>query len=71
MTLSQALNKAKKGLSPKGFRGGLESEILLGFVLQIVSENKAFPHSHPFYVFLHFTHPPLLERLKALDYEIE
>ncbi|WP_269434350.1 hypothetical protein [Helicobacter pylori] len=28
-------------------------------------------NSHPFYVFLHFTHPPLLERLKALDYEIE
>ncbi len=43
MTLSQALNKAKKGLSPKGFRGGLESEILLGFVLQ---KERVFLHTH-------------------------
>ncbi len=46
-------------------------EVLAKALVSIVSENKAFPHSHPFYVFLHFTHPPLLERLKALDYEIE
>ncbi|KAA6495477.1 peptide chain release factor N(5)-glutamine methyltransferase [Helicobacter pylori] len=43
MTLSQALNKAKKGLSQKGFRGGLESEILLGFVLQ---KERVFLHTH-------------------------
>ncbi|GAA8316234.1 M48 family metallopeptidase [Helicobacter pylori] len=46
-------------------------ETLAKALVSIVSENKAFPYSHPFYVFLHFTHPPLLERLKALDYEIE
>ncbi|GAA7386201.1 hypothetical protein MM0345_11920 [Helicobacter pylori] len=46
-------------------------EVLAKALVSIVSENKAFPHSYPFYVFLHFTHPPLLERLKALDYEIE
>ncbi|WP_101025420.1 M48 family metallopeptidase [Helicobacter pylori] len=46
-------------------------EVLAKALVSIVSENKAFPYSHPFYVFLHFTHPPLLERLKALDYEIE
>ncbi len=43
MTLSQALNKAKKELSQKGFRGGLESEILLGFVLQ--KERVFFAHA--------------------------
>ncbi|WP_033618438.1 peptide chain release factor N(5)-glutamine methyltransferase [Helicobacter pylori] len=43
MTLSQALNKAKKELSQKGFRGGLESEILLGFVLQ---KERVFLHTH-------------------------
>ncbi len=50
MTLSQALNKAKKGLSPKGFRGGLESEILLGFVLQ---KERVFLHTH---AYLELTH---------------
>ncbi|WP_305864527.1 peptide chain release factor N(5)-glutamine methyltransferase [Helicobacter pylori] len=45
MTLSQALNKAKKELSPKGFRGGLESEILLGFVLQ---KERVFLHTHAY-----------------------
>lgn len=45
MTLSQALNKAKKGLSQKGFRGGLESEILLGFVLQ---KERVFLHTHAY-----------------------
>ena len=24
-------------------------------------------HPHPFYVFIHYSHPPLLERLKALS----
>lgn len=43
MTLSQALNKTKKELSQKGFRGGLESEILLGFVLQ---KERVFLHTH-------------------------
>ncbi|EQD96933.1 N5-glutamine S-adenosyl-L-methionine-dependent methyltransferase [Helicobacter pylori PZ5056] len=50
MTLSQALNKAKKELSPKGFRGGLESEILLGFVLQ---KERVFLHTH---AYLELTH---------------
>ncbi len=45
MTLSQALNKAKKELSQKGFRGGLESEILLGFVLQ---KERVFLHTHAY-----------------------
>ncbi|AFI04668.1 zinc-metalloprotease [Helicobacter cetorum MIT 00-7128] len=46
-------------------------ETLAEALVCIVNENKAFPYSHPFYIFLHYTHPPLVERLKALDYEIE
>ena len=36
-------------------------------LIRLVNENKTFPHSHPAYVFFHYTHPPLLDRLKALD----
>ncbi|WP_104748295.1 M48 family metallopeptidase [Helicobacter cetorum] len=46
-------------------------ETLAEALVCIANENKAFPHSHPFYIFLHYTHPPLVERLKALDYEIK
>ncbi|WP_027327774.1 M48 family metallopeptidase [Helicobacter pametensis] len=38
-------------------------------LIRLVNENKSFPSSHPLYICFHFTHPPLLERLKALDYE--
>ncbi|AFI06631.1 M48 family metallopeptidase [Helicobacter cetorum] len=46
-------------------------ETLSKALVCIVNENKAFPYSHPFYIFLHYTHPPLIERLKALDYEVK
>lgn len=36
-------------------------------LVRLVNENKTFPHSHPVYVFFHYTHPPLLDRLRALD----
>lgn len=39
-------------------------------LVRLVEKNKSFPHSHPLYICFHYTHPPLLERLKALDYEI-
>lgn len=39
-------------------------------LVRLINENKAFPSSHFLYIFFHYTHPPLLERLKALDYEI-
>lgn len=38
-------------------------------LIRIVNENKAFPSSHPAYIFFYYTHPPLLQRLKALGYE--
>jgi STE24 endopeptidase len=36
---------------------------------KLVSENRSFPLSHPLYRFFYTTHPPVLERLKALGYE--
>lgn len=40
-------------------------------LIRLVNENKSFPCSHPAYIFFYYTHPPLLERLKALDYHME
>ncbi|PAF45209.1 M48 family metallopeptidase [Helicobacter sp. 11S02596-1] len=40
-------------------------------LIRIVNENKAFPCSHPAYIFFYYTHPPLLKRLEALDYHME
>ena len=36
-------------------------------LLRLVNENKTFPHSHPAYVFFYFSHPPLIDRLRALE----
>lgn len=36
-------------------------------LIRLVNENKSFPYSHPAYIFFHYSHPPLLERLSALD----
>jgi len=52
--------------------GGPAGSIELANALQkLVSENKSFPLSHPLYIFFHYTHPPVLERLKALGVNIE
>jgi STE24 endopeptidase len=37
---------------------------------KLVSENKSFPLSHPIYIFFYYTHPPVLERLKELGFDI-
>lgn len=34
---------------------------------KLVSENKAFPYSHRIFVFFYMSHPPLIERLRALE----
>lgn len=36
-------------------------------LIRLVNENKTFPYAHPAYIFFHYTHPPLLKRLCALD----
>ena len=43
---------------------------LINGLLKLVNENKSFPKSHPVYIFFYYTHPPVLERLKALGYDI-
>ncbi len=43
------------------------SHCLKEALIRLVNENKTFPYSHPIYIFFHYTHPPLLERLCALD----
>ncbi len=44
--------------------GGKEN--LVSALLKLVTENKAFPKSHPLVIFFYYTHPPILERLKEL-----
>jgi STE24 endopeptidase len=38
---------------------------------KLVTENKSFPLSHPLYIFFHYTHPPVMERLKELGIQAE
>ncbi|BCD68239.1 M48 family metallopeptidase [Nitratiruptor sp. YY09-18] len=40
-------------------------------LLKLVEENAHFPLSHPLYIFFYYSHPPILERLKALGFEEE
>jgi len=44
-------------------------EHLVSALLKLVTENKAFPKSHPLVIFFYHTHPPILERLKAMGYD--
>ncbi len=37
---------------------------------KLVEENRSFPLSHPVYIFFHYTHPPVIERLKELGVDI-
>ena len=43
-------------------------EVLLNEIFKLANENKSFPLSHPIYIFFHYSHPPLVERLKALGF---
>ncbi|MDD2358251.1 MAG: M48 family metallopeptidase [Thiovulaceae bacterium] len=50
---------------------GIGGELFLANALKkLVTENKSFPLSHPVYIFFHYTHPPVIERLKALGMDI-
>lgn len=54
-------------------RSGAElggAEHLINALKKLVSENKSFPLSHPLYRFFHTTHPPVIERLRALGADI-
>lgn len=50
------------------FGANLTSKADLSNALKkLVSENKAFPYSHKIFIFFYMSHPPLIERLKALE----
>ena len=44
---------------------------LISALMKLVSENKAFPKSHPLVIFFYYTHPPVLERLKELGFDAD
>ena len=46
-------------------------ENLASALQKLVTENKSFPLSHPLYIFFHYTHPPVMERLKELGINME
>jgi STE24 endopeptidase len=58
----------KMGSELVGNAGSIE---LANALQKLVTENKSFPLSHPLYIFFHYTHPPVLERLKALGVAIK
>ncbi len=47
--------------------GGKEN--LVSALMKLITENKAFPKSHPLVIFFYYTHPPVLERLKELGHD--
>ncbi|MCD6173248.1 MAG: M48 family metallopeptidase [Sulfurimonas sp.] len=57
----------KMGSELGGPSGAIE---LANALKKLVTENKSFPLSHPVYIFFHYTHPPVIERLKALGVDI-
>jgi STE24 endopeptidase len=57
----------KMGAKLSGIGGEIE---LANALTKLVTENKSFPLSHPIYIFFHYTHPPVVERLKALGVDI-
>ncbi|WP_324172857.1 M48 family metallopeptidase [Sulfurimonas sp.] len=58
----------KMGSELGGAGGAIE---LANALKKLVTENKSFPLSHPLYIFFHYTHPPVLERLKELGVDIQ
>lgn len=58
----------KTGSELGGAGGAVE---LANALKKLVNENKSFPLSHPLYIFFHYTHPPVLERLKELGVDVQ
>jgi len=58
----------KMGSELGGPSGAIE---LANALRKLVTENKSFPLSHPLYIFFHYTHPPVIERLKELGVDID
>lgn len=45
----------------------VSKKALSSALIRLVNENKSFPHSHPAFTFFYYSHPPLIDRLRALD----
>lgn len=58
----------KMGSELGGESGAIE---LANALVKLVVENKSFPLSHPIYIFFHYTHPPVLERLRELGMDFK
>ena len=58
----------KTGSELGGSGGAVE---LANALKKLVTENRSFPLSHPLYIFFHYTHPPVLERLKELGVDVQ
>jgi len=58
----------KMGSELGGSGGAVE---LANALKKLVTENRSFPLSHPLYIFFHYTHPPVLERLKELGVDVQ
>lgn len=43
---------------------------IVSALLKLINENKSFPKNHPLVIFFYHSHPPIIERLKALGYEV-
>lgn len=48
--------------------GGKEE--LVSALLKLVSENRSFPLSHPLFVFFYYSHPPIVQRVQKLGFEV-
>ena len=42
-------------------------EHLKSALIKLVKENKSFPRVSKFYSFIHYSHPPILDRLEELE----
>ena len=49
----------------------VDKKALADALVKLVDENKSFPKAHPLYIFFYYSHPPVLERLKELDYDLD
>lgn len=58
----------KTGSELGGAGGAIE---LANALIKLVNENKSFPLSHPLYIFFHYTHPPVIQRLRELGVDIK
>lgn len=53
------------------FGASLSSKpILANALIRIINENRSFPYAHTLYTIFYHTHPPLMDRLRALEYEL-